>query len=132
MNKFSKRSKEELSTCHPKLSKLFYKVVEGFDCSVLQGHRNKEAQDEAFRTGNSDKEWPDSTHNKIPSEGVDVAPYPINWDDRERFYFFAGYVKGIAASMGIKIRGGWDWDGDTDLHDQTLYDLPHYEIILDD
>ena len=27
-----------------------------------------------------------------PSRAVDVVPYPIDWDDRERFHLFAGFV----------------------------------------
>jgi len=136
MPKFGRRSLSQLNSCHPKLIELFREVVKGFDCSVLKGHRNKEEQDECFRIGSSEKEWPNSEHNRLPSKGVDVAPYykekpHIRWKDRERFYFFAGYVKGIAASMGIKIRFGCDWDGDTEVHDQTLFDLPHYEIVED-
>jgi len=26
----------------------------------------------------------------MPSDAVDVAPYPIDWNDKERFYYFAG------------------------------------------
>jgi peptidoglycan L-alanyl-D-glutamate endopeptidase CwlK len=36
---------------------------------------------------------------------------------------------GIAAKMGIKIRWGGDWDRDEELHDQTFFDLPHFELI---
>ena len=70
-----------------------------------------------------------SKHNSFPSLAVDVAPYPINWSDKERFYFFAGYVKATADQMKIKIRWGGDWDGDTKVRDQTFMDLPHYELI---
>ena len=60
---------------------------------------------------------------------VDVCPYPIDWNNKERFYHFAGYVKGIADSMGIKIRWGGDWDGDTVFDDQSFHDLPHFELL---
>ncbi len=74
-------------------------------------------------------EYPHGKHNRKPSEAIDAAPYPIDWDDLNRFYYFAGYVKGIANEMGIKIRWGGDWDGDTILDDQTFMDLPHFEIL---
>ena len=51
-------------------------------------------------------QYPNSKHNKLPSKAVDVAPYPIDWNDPDRFYHFAGYVRGIAEGMGIKIRWG--------------------------
>jgi hypothetical protein len=59
---------------------------------------------------------------------VDVAPYPIRWEDYEKFYWFGGYVKGVADSLGLEIRWGGDWDGDGDFKDQTLVDLVHWEI----
>lgn len=128
MPKFGTRSKKHLATCHPSLQKLFETVVVYFDCSVLCGYRGKEEQDEAYRQGRSTKKYPLSRHNKQPSKAVDVVPYPIDWNDKERFYFFAGFVKGIATLMGIDIRWGGDWDSDTEVHDQTFFDLPHFEL----
>ncbi len=129
MPKFGKKSKSRLETCHPELRRLFQEVVNCFDCSVLQGHRSKEDQDNAYHEGRSKLKFPKSKHNKKPSEAVDVAPYPIDWNDKERFYYFAGVVKGIAIKMDIKIRWGGDWDSDTDVKDQTFMDLPHFELV---
>ena len=66
--------------------------------------------------------------NANPSRAVDVAPYPIDWSDRERFTYFAGFVKGIASQMGIDIIWGGDWDNDTDLKDNGFDDLVHFEL----
>ena len=125
---FSDTSRKRLETCDPRLQRLFSEVIKHFDCSVLCGHRGEAAQNEAFRSGTSTKRWPASKHNILPSIAVDVAPYPIRWDDIDRFRYFAGFVMGVAAQMGIKIRSGGDWDMDTDLHDQNLIDLPHFEL----
>lgn len=130
MPSFGEHSMAALETAHPNLQLLFKEVVKGFDCTVLEGHRTKEAQEEAVRTGRSKVHWPNGKHNQEPSLAVDVAPYPINWNDRERFYYFAGYVKGVAYRMGISIRWGGDWDSDTQVHDQTFFDLPHFELVL--
>lgn len=129
MPKFSKRSQTKLDTCHPDLKTLFTKVVETFDCTVLCGYRGEEEQNDAYDSGRSKVRYPDGKHNHNPSNAVDVAPYPIDWNDKDRFYFFAGFVKGLATSMGIKIRWGGDWDGDNDLKDQTFFDLPHFELL---
>jgi hypothetical protein len=59
---------------------------------------------------------------------VDVAPYPVDWNDKERFYYFAGFVKGVASSLGISIRWGGDWNSDNNLKNQTFFDLPHFEL----
>ena len=61
--------------------------------------------------------------------GIDVAPCPIQWNNSKRFYHFAGYVKGVADSLGIKICWGGDWDKDNDFDDQTFNDLVHFELI---
>ena len=37
-----------LNTCDEDLVELFEKVVEYFDCSVLEGHRGKELQNKYF------------------------------------------------------------------------------------
>lgn len=129
MYKFSSKSKAQLLTCHPELQRLFREVIKGYDCTIIQGHRGKEEQDEYFRTGKSKLEWPLSKHNKNPSLGVDVAPYPIDWNDLNRFYHFGGYVKGVADQLDINIRWGGDWDGDNDLNDQTFNDLVHFELM---
>lgn len=75
-------------------------------------------------------------HNVIPedkaagkkSRAVDVTPYPIDWNDRDRFMHFAGIVRGIASQLGIKIRWGGNWDGG-DLEKQRFDDLVHFEFV---
>lgn len=107
-------------------------MIKYYDCSVICGYRNLEKQTEAYHAGKSKVFYPNSKHNKQPSHAVDVVPYPIDWNDMKRFYHFAGYVKGIADSLGIKIRCGADWDSDNDFKDQNFHDLPHFELHPDE
>ena len=133
MARFGKSSTRNLESAHPDLQRLFRKVVEKFDCSVICGARNEDAQTLAFVMGKSSVEYPNSKHNKIPSEAVDVIPYPFkagDWNDLGKLYMFVGYVKAIADEMGIEIRVGADWDGDGNTKDQNFHDLPHFEIVL--
>lgn len=104
-------------------------MVKEFDCTILVGHRPEEEQNTAFNDGKSQLQWPDGEHNSLPSKAVDAAPYPVDWLDRERFTLFAGYVKGVAFMMGIKIRWGGDWDSDTQVNDNKFDDLVHFEEI---
>lgn len=129
MFKFSERSTRNLSSAHPDLQKIFNEVIKQIDCTVIFGYRTLEEQEEMVRLGHSELHFPKSKHNSKPAMAVDVAPYPIDWNNRERFVYFAGIVKGVAAQLDIKIRWGGDWDSDNDLHDQTWMDLPHYELI---
>ena len=129
MNKFSDASKKRLATCHPDLQKVFNKVIENYDCTVTCGHRGKEEQDEAVRTGASKLAWPNSKHNSLPSKAIDVVPFPIDWTDTSRFYHFAGFVLAVAQSMGVKLRWGGDWNGDLKFRDEKFKDLPHFELV---
>lgn len=128
MNSFSDRSKQQLETCDPQLQELFNEVIKYFDCTILVGTRTEQEQNEAYEQGRSKLKWPQSKHNTFPSKAVDVAPYPIDWEDTQRFNYFAGVVMGIAASKGIKIRWGGDWDRDTNLKNNKFNDLPHFEL----
>lgn len=130
MPKFSNSSLNKLKTCHPDLQRLFKEVVKHVDCTIIEGVRSKEQQAEYVRTGKS--RTMNSKHLK-QSDGyswaVDCLAYPLQWNNFQRNYLFAGFVKGVALSLGIKIRMGADWDGDFDTKDQTFYDLPHFELI---
>jgi len=129
MPRYSESSRQKLETCHPDIQAVFNEVIKHYDCKVLCGHRGQEEQDKAFREGRSKVQWPDGQHNKLPSEAVDVVPYPIDWNNIRRFDVFAGFVLGVAAMMGIQLRWGGDWDRDTDLGDQKFNDLPHFELV---
>lgn len=128
MPKFSDKSYRKLLTCHSDLVDLFYTVIQHFDCTVICGHRDEEDQMKAYNSGHSKTPWPNSKHNILPSRAVDVIPYPIDWEDRERMNYFAGVVKGIASCMGINIRWGGDWDRDTEVKDNRFDDLVHFEL----
>lgn len=126
--KFSPTSRRNLDECHADLRRLFEEVLEIHDCAITTGFRSQQQQNIEFESGRSKLKYPESKHNRRPSLAVDAVPVPINWNDREKFYYFAGIVKGVAAQLGIKIRWGGDWDGDNDLHDQTFFDLVHFEL----
>lgn len=136
MNTFSATSRERLKTCHQDLQILFAHVIQLYDCTIVCGHRDKEAQDKAFAEKKSTKKYPNSKHNKIPSLAVDAAPYEngIDWSSRQ-MAFFAGVVKGVAMKLyqnGVishQIRLGIDWDGDNDVDDEAFIDAPHFELI---
>lgn len=139
MPRFSQSSLARLATCHPALRELFESVIEEYDHTVLEGHRDQAAQDAAFARGASKLRWPHGKHNASPSRAVDVAPYPVDFGDRgtpeerrraiERFYRFAHYVRGVAHGKGIAIRWGGDWDGDWNFDEERFRDLVHFELV---
>ena len=127
---YSKQSKQRLAQCHPDLQRLFNEVIKDFDCSILCGHRNETEQQAAYENGTSKAQFGESKHNQLPSIAVDVVPYPIDWNDRERFALLAGFVLAKAKELNIKIRWGGDWDSDYQLKDENFSDMPHYELVL--
>ena len=129
MPSFSKSSQARLLTCHYDLQTLFNKVILIRDCIVIQGHRGQIEQDAAVDAGMSQVNWPEGKHNKTPSEGIDVAPWPLDWNNLDRFYMFAGFVLGVASEMNISIISGLDWDNDGETTDQNLIDGPHFELV---
>jgi hypothetical protein len=137
MPKFGTVSSKNLATCDERLQKLFNEVVRHFDCTVVEGHRSVARQQALFAQGRTapgaivtqlDGVNKKGKHNYSPSKAVDVVPYPVNWNDHERMTYFAGFVKGIAAQMGLTVRWGGDWDGDTETSDENFRDLPHFEV----
>jgi hypothetical protein len=112
-----------------KLQNLFNEVIRDFDCKVLCGHRSKIDQMAAFYSQRSKLRWPDSKHNILASRAVDVAPFPINLEDRERFCLLAGWVMRTAREMAIGIRWGGDWNMNMCVSAESVdWDLAHYEL----
>lgn len=131
---FGTNSRNRLSECHFNLQNIFNEVIKHWNCAVITGRRGQGEQDQAFFEGCSKLVYPTSKHNKKPSWASDVVPWFLNtphirWDDREAFYCFGGFVLGVAAMMGIDLRWGGDWNMNQDVHDQSFFDLPHFELL---
>lgn len=82
-------------------------------------------------------EWPVPFDWKsVEGLQVDEIHYKVNkWAQQyqlawSRLYYFAGRIVEIAASIGVPLRYGGDWDGDLDLKDQNWYDGVHFEEIV--
>ena len=107
-----------------------YEVVKTFDCSCIEGHRGEDAQDAAFYSGLSQLAWPASAHNATPSRAMHLVPYPIDWHDRDRFHYFAGFVRATALQrFSLNLRFGGDWDNDWETRDNAFDDLAHWELL---
>lgn len=131
MPHFGAKSTKILRTCHPSLVELAHRAIRYVDFSIISGHRGAVEQDGLFARGVSQTPFPLSKHNRYPSEALDFAPYPINWDEGRRFYLYAGLFLGIGLEMGLSLRSGADWDSDGEINDQSFFDLGHLELVLD-
>lgn len=131
MYKFSKRSLDNLVGVHPDLVRIVHDVMalQIMDFTVVDGLRSIEEQKKLFEKGYSNTM--NSLHLKQRTgfgHAVDLYPYPVDFNDKSRFYILNGIVRAVAKDQGIDIRTGCDWDSDGQTKDQTFHDLPHYEL----
>lgn len=131
MPHFSDESIRRLASCDTRLQLIMKEAIKITDFAVLEGYRTNEEQDTLRERGLTKIKGGDGKHNKFPSLAVDLAPWPIDWEDSLRFCFLAGIITALAYRLGIKIRWGGDWDGDGDLKNQAFHDLGHFELVDD-
>lgn len=131
MPAFSVTSKARLASCSIKLQNVMNEVIKHIDFKVISGNRTLEEQQKEYELGYSTKDGIEkkSRHQSKPSEAIDIAPYPIDWENTKRFHVLAGFVMGVATEMGIKLRWGGDWDRDWSYKDQKFHDLGHFELV---
>lgn len=118
-----KVSLQRLGTCHRDLQKLVLKVAEGVDegdlvyadvrdLTVLCGYRGEEEQEAAVASGASKVHFPNSKHNRMPSDAVDIAPFPVEWKDPayvRKLEALHAYTAGVAHALGIDLYDiSWD------------------------
>ena len=164
-----KKSRDSLKGVHSDLKRLAYEMsrridaekkrrkgVYKFDFSVRDGVRGEAAQEKAFASGNSKVKFPDSKHNKKPSQAIHFRPYPMRWPNKPelyvgmgtvdfkktnkeikiyakqlgRFYQLAGFIQAVATDLNIQVRWGGDWNRDGNVMDQNFDDLAHWEVVV--
>jgi|TARA_B110000881_G_C18568207_1_gene514005 peptidoglycan L-alanyl-D-glutamate endopeptidase CwlK len=86
------------------------------DFTVIEGIRNVSRQRELYKAGKS------TTMNSrhITGHAVDMVPWPVDWEDLERFETMAKAMKSAAEELEIPIVWGGDW--------KSFYDAPHFEL----
>mgnify|MGYP001210679241 FL=1 len=125
MPRFGSRSRRRLKGVDAKLVNVLNATVKIMDITVIEGVRSKERQAELLEKGATKVKY--SKH--MEGRAVDVAPYPIQWKDRERFHYMGGIIRGVGSQMGIKVRWGGDWDSDGEVKDNNFDDLVHIELV---
>ena len=125
MPKFGKKSLANLKGVNTKLVNVLNQTIKHFDFSVIEGLRSLETQKEYIDKGVS--KTMDSKH--LVGRAVDIAPYPVDYDNIKRFIYLGGIVLGIASQLGVKLRWGMDWDMDTYVKDTKFIDAGHFEMV---
>ena len=124
MYKFGKRSRDRLKGVDAKLVNVCNELIKIMDVTIIEGLRSAERQEELLEKGATKVKY--SKH--MEGKAVDIAPYPIDWDDRERFHYMGRMVRGIGKALNLDIRWGGDWDSDGEIKDNSFDDLVHIEI----
>jgi peptidoglycan L-alanyl-D-glutamate endopeptidase CwlK len=119
MNSFSQTSRQKLNTCHTDLQRLMEALLDEMDVSILCGYRDEVAQEAAYQAGTSKAHFGESPHNYQPSLAVDVAPYPINFNDIKSFDNMCNKILELAKELGIEVELGRDFQ---------FKDYPHVQI----
>lgn len=127
------KSLSRLEGVDSRLTALCHAVVKDFDITIIEGTRTLKTQKKYVKEGKS--KTLKSKH--LQGRAVDIAPYPVDWDNLARFYYLAGMMKSYGYSMGFKIRWGGDWDSDNMFGSRGKYtgsekfkDLVHFELIV--
>lgn len=122
MASFGKASTRRLLTCSLELQEVLNEAIKHFDFSIIWGHRGKFHQNKAFADGYSTLQWPNSWHNSLPSDAVDIVPYPGGFKNNDKtFYKMATYVLSAASKCGVPLFWGGHW--------RSLKDLAHFQTI---
>ena len=100
-------------------------VVEETDISIICGFRGESDQNSAYSTGMSKLRWPQSKHNTVPSLAVDAVPFPIAWNDIDRFKEMGAVVMRHWELIPVEERAGYSlsWGGDWNFKD-----YPHFQL----
>jgi len=133
MAKFSLTSQQRLRGVHPSLQLWAYKIVEIMDCKVIYGVRTIAEQAHMVQIGASQTM---NSYHLVQADGwghaVDLAPYPIDWKDLNRFVALYGVGLAVAHEMNLPIVWGGDWDADgVLLTDQGFDDYSHWQLPRD-
>jgi len=124
MPRFGRKSKERLKGVDAKLVNVANELIKLMDVTVIEGLRSQERQNELVAQGKSKTKF----GKHVAGKALDLAPYPVDWEDRERFHYMGGLVRGIGHSLGVSVRWGGDWDSDGEIKDNSFDDLVHIEI----
>ena len=116
--KLGTRSLQNLSGVHPDMQAVVKKAIEitDVDFTVIEGIRHLDRQKQLL------KECKSTTLNSrhITGHAVDMVPWPVDWEDLDRFETMAEAMKDAAEELDISIVWGGDW--------KSFYDAPHFEL----
>lgn len=138
MFKLGPASRKKLEGLHPNLVAVVTRAIQltTQDFSVTCGVRTLAEQKELYAQGRTKPgqivTWTLKSRHLPAADGlgraVDLAPYPIDWNDLSKFDAIAKAMFQASKELGIPIRWGADWDQDGNPRERGETDSPHFEL----
>lgn len=116
------RSWKNLEGVHPDLVSVVERAIKltEQDFMVIEGLRTVERQKKLLAEGKS--KTMNSRH--LTGHAVDLCPYPVDWNDHNKFKAIADAMKEAADELNVPIEWGGDWKGG--------WDKPHFQLTHKD
>jgi peptidoglycan L-alanyl-D-glutamate endopeptidase CwlK len=140
MYQLGNKSKDKLKGVHPTLVRVIERAIElsSQDFMVLEGLRTPERQAELYAQGRTKPgqvvTWTLKSRHFVQADGwghaVDIAPYPLDWNDIKKFEAIADAMFQASKELGTPIRWGADWDQDGRPREKGETDSPHFELVV--
>lgn len=131
-------SRKKLEGLHPDLVAVVNRAIQltTQDFSVTCGVRTLAEQKELYAQGRTKPgqivTWTLKSRHLPAADGlgraVDLAPYPIDWNDLSKFDAIAKAMFQASKELGIPIRWGADWDQNGKPRERGETDSPHFEL----
>lgn len=118
-------NKLNMSEVHPDIKRLMVEAIKDspLDFTILETVREMRRQKELLKLGTTktlkSRHIPECNKSGL-CEAVDVAPFPIDWQDKERFRALAAHILKKANQLEISIEWGGNW--------KSLVDMPHFQL----
>lgn len=131
--KLSKTSLARLTGVDERLVKVVMRAIEisEVDFTVMEGVRTLARQRELYAQGRTAPgkivTWTMNSRH-IEGKAVDLVPYPLDWNDLEKFGKIKDAMFQAAREIDVNLRWGADWDGDGKYREKGEYDSPHFEL----
>ena len=101
------------------------------DFTVMEGVRTLGRQRELYAQGRTAPgkivTWTMKSRH-IEGKAVDLVPYPLDWNDIDKFNKIKEAMFQAARELGVNLRWGADWDQDGHYREKGETDSPHFEI----
>lgn len=138
MYQLGSKSKQTLKGVHPNLVRVIERAIQlsSQDFTVLEGIRTPQRQEELYAQGRTKPgpvvTWTLKSRHFIQADGwghaVDLAPYPLDWNDLSKFEAIADAMFQASKELGTPLRWGADWDSDGRPRERGETDSPHFEL----